>query len=172
MAIDPKQLLGLFGKNLDDAAVQAVIAASGKVKIQKPGRDGQYVFCKEAGYCLLLRPVLGAPRGTPQQVQKIILHSDGQDGYRGYEFPWGIVAGTVASELPKQLGATALKSDQFSSLWSFDGLYVDVVYTTGNVAGIDVKGDYSVSRVLDVRVRATRDDWDALSSQHRFGPKA
>jgi len=158
-------LFALFGKTVDDEAVQAVIAASGKVKVEKPGRDGAYVFAKEAGYALLLRPIPGAPRGAPQEVDEIFLHSDGQDGYRGFAFPFGIAAATVNTDLHAQLGPPLAKG--FSSdLWKLDGFYVDVVYTQGDVAGVKVNGVYDTYRVLDLRVRAHELEWEQRRRQH------
>lgn len=159
IAVDPKSLFALFGKALDDKAVQAVLAKSGKTKVQKPGRDGFYAIAKEAGYCILFRPVPGAPKGTPLVVDEIFLHSDGQDGYRGFAFPFGIEAGTLDKDLRKKLGKS-ISGDQNQDLWKLDGLYVNVVYTAGSVAGIDVQGDYSKYRVLDLRIRSQEKTWD------------
>jgi hypothetical protein len=159
IAIEPKTLFALFGKPLDDKGVQAVLAKSGKTKVQKPGRDGFYAFAKEAGYCLLFRPVPGAPKGTPPIVDQIFLFSDGQDGYRGFAFPFGIEAGTLDTDIRKKLGKS-ITGDQNQDLYKLEGLYVNVVYTAGSVAGIDVGDDYSKYRVLDLRIRAEEKDWD------------
>lgn len=162
IAIDPTELLALLGKPLDDA--QPLLAKSGKTKVQKPGRDGFYAFAKEAGYALLFRPTPGAPKGTPLVVDQIILHSDGQDGYRGFAFPFGFEAGMLREDVRKQRG-TSLAGDDNQDLWKIENVYVNVVYTTGSVAGIDVKGDYSKYRVLDLRIRAHEQDWDSRRRQ-------
>jgi hypothetical protein len=159
IAIDPKSLLALLGKQLDDKAVQAVLAKSGKTRVQKPGRDGFYAIAKEAGYALLFRPVPGAPKTTPQVVDEIFLHSDGQDGYRGFAFPFGFEAGMLDTDVRAKRGPS-IAGDQNQDLWLIDGLYVNVVYTAGSVAGIDVQGDYSKYRVLDLRIRAHEQGWD------------
>jgi hypothetical protein len=159
IAIDYKSLFALLGKPLDDRAVQAVLAKSGKTKVQKPRRDGFYAFAKEAGYSLLFRTEPGTPKGTPPMVETVMLHSEGQDGNRGFAFPFGIEAGMLSTDLRKSRG-DSLAGDVNHDVWKIDGVYVDVVYTAGNVAGIDVKGDYSTYRVLDLRVRAHEQTWD------------
>ena len=160
IAVDPKSLFALLGKALEDSAVQALLKKSGKTKLQKPGRDGFYAFAKEAGYSLLFRSVPGEPKGTPPVVDTIMLHSEGQDGNRGFAFPFGFEAGMLADDLRASRGPS-LAGDQNQDLWQIDGLYVSVVYTAGNVAGIDVQGDYSKYRVLDLRIRAHEKDWTA-----------
>jgi hypothetical protein len=160
--IDAPALFALLGRPLEDAAVQAVVQASGKVKVQKPGRDGQYVFAKEAGYALLLRPVLGASKGTPHTVEEIFLHSEGQDGYRGFALPWAFRAGTLEADVRKAHGPS-LSGD--GDLWLLDGVYVEATYTEGDVAEIKVNGDYSKSRLLDLRVRRTELPWDRVRRQ-------
>lgn len=159
IAVAAPALLALLGKPLEDAAVQAVVKASGKVKTQKPGRDGQYVFAKEAGYALLLRPVLGAPKGTPLTIEEIILHSDGQDGYRGFALPWGFRAGTLDVDVRKSRGKSL---SQDGDVWLIDGVYVEATWTEGDVADVKVNGDYSKARLLDLRVRRTELDWDRV----------
>ncbi len=158
IAIAPEMLLALLGKELE--AAQVVLGKSGKTKVQKPGRDGFYGFAKEAGYTLQFRPIPGAPRSTPFVVDMIILHSEGQDGNRGFAFPFGLEAGMLADALRNKRGKS-LEGDVNHDLWKIDDVYVDVVYTAGNVAGIDVKGDYSTYRVLDLRIRAHEQTWDA-----------
>ncbi|HEY5936571.1 MAG TPA: hypothetical protein VIU61_18105 [Kofleriaceae bacterium] len=159
IAVDPRSLFALLGKPLEDKGVQALLKKSGKTKLQKPGRDGFYAFAKEAGYTLLFRPMPGAPKGTPPVVDTIFLHSEGQDGNRGFAFPFGLEAGMLSDDLRKSRGPS-LAGNQNHDLWKIDGLYVDVVYTSGSVAGIDVQGDYSKYRVLDLRIRAHEQDWD------------
>jgi hypothetical protein len=159
IAIESKSLLALLGKELEDSAVQAVLKRSGKTKLQKPGRDGFYAFAKEAGYSLLFRPVPGAAKGTPAVVDEIFLHSEGQDGNRGFAFPFGLEAGMLADDVRAKRGA-AIAGDKNHDLWQIDGVYVRVVYTTGSVAGIDVQGDYSTYRVLDLRIRAHEQSWE------------
>ena len=159
IAVDPKSLFAVLGKPLEDSAVQALLKNSGKTKVQKPARDGFYAFAKEAGYTLLFRSVPGAPKGTPPVVDTIMLHSEGQDRNRGFAFPFGFEAGMLADDLRASRGPS-LAGDQNQDLWQIDGLYVNVVYTTGNVAGIDVQGDYSKHRILDLRIRAHEQDWD------------
>lgn len=165
IAIDPKSLFAVFGKGLDDRAVQALLEHSGKTKVQKPGRDGFYAFAKEAGYSLLFRAEPGMPKGTPV-VDTIMLHSEGQDGNRGFAFPFGFEAGMLADDLRARRGPS-LAGDQNQDLWQIDGLYVNVVYTAGNVAGIDVRGDYTKHRVLDLRIRAHEKDWDTRRAHAR-----
>ena len=159
IAVDPKSLFALLGKPLDDSAVQALLKKSGKTRVEKPGRDGFYAFAKEAGYTLLFRPVPGEPKGTPHTVDTIFLHSEGQDRNRGFAFPFGFEAGMLSDDLRKSRGPS-IAGDQNQDLWKIDGLYVNVVYTAGSVAGIDVQGDYSKYRVLDLRIRAHEKDWD------------
>jgi hypothetical protein len=164
IAVDTKSLFALFGKALEDRAVQAVLKKSGKTKVQKPRREGFYVFAKEAGYSLLFRPVPGGAKDAPQIVDTIFLHSAGQDGNRGFAFPFGLEAGMLSDDVRASRGPS-LGGDQNHDLWKIDGVYVDVVYTAGSVAGIDVRGDYSKYRVLDLRIRAHEQDWDSRRIQ-------
>src|SRR5688572_1532177 len=157
IAVDPKSLFALLGKPLEDRAVQAVLKKSGKTKVQKPNRNGFYAFAKEAGYSLLFDSVPDAPKGTPPVVDTIFLHSEGQDRNRGFAFPFGFEAGMLREDLRKSRGAS-LRGDQNQDMWLIDGVYVNVVYTAGNVAGIDVQGDYSKYRVLDLRIRGRQED--------------
>jgi hypothetical protein len=159
IAVDAKSLLALLGKQLEDPAVQAVLKRSGKTKVQKPRRDGFYAFAKEAGYSLLLRTEPGSPKGTPPVVDSITLYSEGEDGNRGFAFPFGFEAGMLADDVRASRGPS-LEGDRNHDVWKIDGVYVRVVYTAGNVAGIDVLGDYSTYRVLDLRIRAHENDWD------------
>jgi hypothetical protein len=80
--------------------------------------------------------------------------------------PWGIKAGTLADEIRKQLGPS-LSGNENHDLWKLDGVYVRVVYTTGDVADVKVNGDYSVYRVLDLRIRRTELDWSEMSRRAR-----
>jgi hypothetical protein len=107
----------------------------------------------------LLRPVLGAPKGTPLTVEEIFLHSEGQDGSRGFAFPWGFQAGALDSVVRSQRGPSLSEG---GDLWLIDGVYVEATYTEGDVADIKVNGDYSKSRLLDLRVRRTKLAWDRL----------
>ncbi len=157
--VDPRSLFALLGKALEDSAVQALLEKSGKTKVQKPARDGFYAFAKEAGYSLLFRAEPGTPKGTAPVVETIMLHSEAQDGNRGFAFPFGFEAGMLAEDLRARRGPS-LAGDTNQDLWLIDGLYVNVVYTAGNVAGIDVKGDYTKHRVLDLRIRAHEKDWN------------
>lgn len=163
IAVDPKALFAVFGKALEDSAVQALLENSGKTKVQKPRRDGFYAFAKEAGYSLLFRAEPGAPKGTAPVVETIMLHSEGQDGNRGFAFPFGFEAGMLADDVRAKRGPS-LAGDVNQDLWQIEGLYVNVVYTAGNVAGIDVQGDYSKHRVLDLRIRTHEKDWDTRRS--------
>ena len=71
VVVAPAALFALFGRTIDDEATAAVIAASGTVKVNKPGREGFYVFAKEAGYTNLYRPVTGAAKGAAHVVDNI-----------------------------------------------------------------------------------------------------
>jgi len=160
IAIDSPTLLAVLGKELDDPIVQSVLNKSGKTKVQKPGRDGFCAFAKEAGYTLQFRPIPRAPKGTAMVVDMIILHSEGEDGNRGFAFPFGLEAGMLASDVRAQRGVS-LEGDDNHDVWKIGDVYVDVVYTAGNVADIDVQGDYSTYRVLDLRIRSHEQTWDA-----------
>jgi hypothetical protein len=164
IAVAPGALWALFGKSVDDEATAAVIAASGKVKVNKPGREGFYVFAKEAGYSLLFRPVAGAAKGTPHVVDSITLYANGSDGYRGFGFPvFGLSPCMAANDVRTQRGP-ALVDGEHSTVWrvaaSESGgfeLFVEVVYSTGTIAGVDGDG---TPRVYDLRVRAHELDWE------------
>ena len=106
IAIDSPTLLAVLGKELDDPIVQSVLNKSGKTKVQKPGRDGFYAFAKEAGYTLQFRPIPRAPKGTAMVVDMIILHSEGEDGNRGFAFPFGLEAAMLAADVRAQHGVS------------------------------------------------------------------
>ena len=128
--IEYKTLLGTLSKPLDDKKLEALLAKSGKVRIQKPRRDGQYVFAKEAGYTLLLEPEPGAKRGTPMRVSQIFLHYPGQDGARGFAFPHGISYGQTQPDVRKQLGKPKDTSNPYSDGWPLDGVMMSVTYSS------------------------------------------
>jgi len=143
--VEYSALLATLGKTLADPALEALLARSGKIRVQKPRRDGQYVVCKQAGYTLLLEPVEGAPRGTPLQVSQIFLHYPGQDGARGFAFPHGLVFGQTQAEVRKLLGEPVNSGNPYADFWDLDGVTFCVSYWGREAGGPNTLCDVRIT---------------------------
>jgi hypothetical protein len=82
------ELRATMGKPLEDAAVEAVLAKSGKVSRGKPDGGSRYVVAKQAGYDLLLQRPSAAKRGTPMVVTTLFLYSGARDHRAFIDLPF------------------------------------------------------------------------------------
>lgn len=144
-----ESLKALLGKTIDDPAVAALLAASGRVKREKPFGTVQEVRCKDAGFDLYFYRA-SSDESAPRRVGAIFLYgTNDNEGHRPFAAPpLGITFVPRAQMLrgcppPTQtwkigVGVVDVTYAQPTyDIWDVDGTRVRVCYGPGPLVEIN-----------------------------------